>query len=96
MSAPGTTPGPWVAGYGADGYFFLTHDDGLELPQTRENLDMLGAGPDLYAALVDARERITQLRDPEANGPWNDRLQRMIDAALAKASPPAPSSEREK
>lgn len=44
------TPGPWEADFGTEGYFFLTHSDGLELPQTRENLNVLGAAPDLLLA----------------------------------------------
>lgn len=51
------TPGPWEADFGTEGYFFLTHSDGLELPQTRENLAMLGAATDLFEALSELMPR---------------------------------------
>lgn len=42
------TPGPWEASYGTDGYYQLTHDDGLELKENVEaNCRVLAAAPDL-------------------------------------------------
>lgn len=80
------TPGPWQADFGTEGYFFITHSDGLEVPQTHANLAMLGAGPELFTALEDFDNWFCGFNpDDQASRMEGRKVVIRARAALAKA-----------
>jgi hypothetical protein len=86
------TPGPWACGSN-----FIEGPDGRSVietvyPMTVANARLIAAGPDLFAAGIDALQELRRLRDVLANAGQideplavNNHIKR-LKAALAKAS----------
>lgn len=79
----GHTPGPWEAEYGTDGYFYVTHDDGLE---NRSNpvadARLIAAAPDMLRAL----ERINHTLAVHGKVDCGTDLACFVSEVLAKAT----------